>query len=32
LISKKYQETIAEGISKGVNAYIKGIDQAYKGG
>lgn len=32
LVRKKYQETIAEGISAGVKAYIKGIDQAYKGG
>ena len=32
LVRKKYQETIAEGISAGVKAYIKGINQAYKGG
>jgi N-acetylmuramoyl-L-alanine amidase len=32
LLSKTYQESVAEGISDGVNAYIKSIDQAYKGG
>ena len=32
LLSKKYQESVAEGISAGVNAYIKSIDQTYKGG
>ena len=32
LRSKKYQESVAEGISAGVNAYIKSIDQTYTGG
>ena len=32
LLNKRYQESVAEGISDGVNAYIKSIDQTYKGG
>ena len=32
LLSKTYQETLAEGISKGVRAYIESIGQIYQGG
>jgi N-acetylmuramoyl-L-alanine amidase len=32
LLSKTYQKSVAEGISAGINAYIKSIDQTYKGG
>ena len=32
LSSKKYQESVAEGIIRGINAYIKSIDEVYKGG
>ena len=32
LISKKYQENVAEGVCAGISAYIKGIDQVYQGG
>jgi len=32
LSSKKYEEVVAEGIIRGINAYIKGVDQVYKGG
>jgi N-acetylmuramoyl-L-alanine amidase len=32
LSSKTYQEDLAEGIIGGINAYIKGIDDVYKGG
>ncbi|UCF84635.1 MAG: N-acetylmuramoyl-L-alanine amidase [Desulfobacteraceae bacterium] len=32
LLSKRYQESIAEGICDGVNNYINSIDQTYKGG
>jgi N-acetylmuramoyl-L-alanine amidase len=32
LLSKKYQESVAEGICAGIKTYIKSIDQNYKGG
>jgi N-acetylmuramoyl-L-alanine amidase len=32
LLSNKYQEAMAEGIFEGIRGYIKGIDQAYRGG
>jgi len=32
LLSKKYQESVAEGICAGIKTYIKSIDQKYKGG
>ena len=32
LVNKKYQERVAKGICEGVTAYIKSIDQVYKGG
>ncbi len=32
LLSKKYQEYIAEGICAGIKTYIKSSDQAYQGG
>ena len=32
LVSEKYQENIAEGITAGLKAYIRSIEQAYKGG
>jgi len=32
LLSKKYQESVAEGICAGIKTYIKSIDQTYKGG
>jgi N-acetylmuramoyl-L-alanine amidase len=32
LVSKGYQEEIAEGIVKGITEYIKSIDRAYTGG
>ena len=32
LSSKKYQESVAEEIIRGINAYIKSIDEVYKGG
>jgi N-acetylmuramoyl-L-alanine amidase len=32
LLSKKYQESLAEGIVSGIERYIKSIEQAYKGG
>ena len=32
LLSSKYQERIAKGICSGLQAYIKDIDKAYKGG
>jgi N-acetylmuramoyl-L-alanine amidase len=32
LVSKGYQERVAEGIATGISAYIKSIGQAYKGG
>ena len=32
LVSKGYQERIAEGIVKGITEYIKSIDRAYTGG
>jgi len=32
LSSKKYQESVAEGIIRGINAYIKSVDEIYKGG
>ena len=32
LISKNYQESLAEGILAGIERYIKSIEQAYKGG
>lgn len=30
LLSKKYHERVAEGICRGIKAYVKSIDQAYK--
>jgi N-acetylmuramoyl-L-alanine amidase len=32
IISKSYQDRIAEGIVDGINAYINSIDQTYQGG
>jgi N-acetylmuramoyl-L-alanine amidase len=32
LLSKQYQESVAEGICAGIKTYIKSIDQEYKGG
>jgi N-acetylmuramoyl-L-alanine amidase len=32
LLSKKYHERVAEGITEGINTYIKSIDQVYQGG
>ena len=32
LLSKKYQESVAEGICAGIKTYIKSIGQKYKGG
>ena len=32
LLSKKYQESVAEGICLGIKSYIESIDQKYKGG
>ncbi|MGD9318731.1 MAG: N-acetylmuramoyl-L-alanine amidase [Desulfobacteraceae bacterium] len=32
LLSKKYQESLADGIVSGIERYIKSIEQAYKGG
>ncbi|UCF56917.1 MAG: N-acetylmuramoyl-L-alanine amidase [Deltaproteobacteria bacterium] len=32
LLSKRYQENLAEGIVAGIERYIKSIEQAYKGG
>ena len=32
LLSKQYQESVAEGICAGIKTYIKSIDQNYKGG
>jgi N-acetylmuramoyl-L-alanine amidase len=32
LLSKKYQEELAEGIVSGIERYIESIEQAYKGG
>ncbi len=32
LSSKRYQESVAEGIIAGINAYIKSVDGIYKGG
>ena len=32
LLSKRYQESVAEGICLGIKSYIKSIDQKYKGG
>jgi N-acetylmuramoyl-L-alanine amidase len=32
LLSRKYQESIADGICAGIKSYIKSIDQKYKGG
>ncbi len=32
LLSKRYQESVAEGICAGIKTYIKSIDQKYKGG
>ena len=32
LLSKKYQERVAEGIYAGINSYIHSIDQVYQGG
>jgi N-acetylmuramoyl-L-alanine amidase len=32
LLSKKYQENLAEGIVSGIERYIESIEQAYKGG
>jgi N-acetylmuramoyl-L-alanine amidase len=32
LVSKKYQERVAEGIVMGITEYIKSIDRAYTGG
>lgn len=32
LISKKYQENLAEGVCAGISSYIDGIDQVYQGG
>jgi N-acetylmuramoyl-L-alanine amidase len=32
LLSKKYQENLADGIVSGIERYIKSIEQAYKGG
>ena len=32
LLNKRYQETVAEGITSGIKAYIRSIDQTYKGG
>jgi N-acetylmuramoyl-L-alanine amidase len=32
LLSKKYRETLAEGIVSGIERYIESIEQAYKGG
>lgn len=32
LLSKKYQERVAEGIAKGISTYIETIDQVYQGG
>jgi N-acetylmuramoyl-L-alanine amidase len=32
LLSKKYQENLADGIAAGIERYIKSIEQAYKGG
>ena len=32
LVSRKYQERMAEGIVAGIERYIRGIEQAYKGG
>jgi N-acetylmuramoyl-L-alanine amidase len=32
LLSRKYQERMAEGIVAGIERYIRGIEQAYKGG
>ena len=31
LSSKKYQESVAEGIIRGINSYIKSADEIYKG-
>jgi N-acetylmuramoyl-L-alanine amidase len=32
LLSKRYQESVAEGICLGIKSYIKSIDQKYMGG
>ncbi|MDY7037969.1 MAG: N-acetylmuramoyl-L-alanine amidase [Thermodesulfobacteriota bacterium] len=32
LLSKQYQESLADGIVSGIDFYIKSIDQSYKGG
>jgi N-acetylmuramoyl-L-alanine amidase len=32
LLSKRYQEILADGIIAGIDAYIKSIEEAYKGG
>jgi N-acetylmuramoyl-L-alanine amidase len=32
LVSKRYQESMADGICEGIRAYISSIDQVYKGG
>ncbi|MCP4682221.1 MAG: AMIN domain-containing protein [Desulfobacterales bacterium] len=32
LLSKTYQDKMIKGIAKGIKAYMKSIDQAYKGG
>ena len=32
LLSQKYLESLANGIVRGINSYIKSIDEAYKGG
>jgi N-acetylmuramoyl-L-alanine amidase len=32
LLNKQYHERVAEGISTGINTYIKSIDQVYQGG
>ena len=32
LLGKKYPELLADGIVKGIDSYIKSINQVYKGG